>query len=83
MELGGFLNCGFCKLPALKNGRQDQDMETYKYFLKWDDSKGKDLILDKMVVMRPFRTGDGVKRQSWMSSLIFDEKPRLVPISSP
>jgi len=72
------------KLPALENGLgQDQDMETYKYFLKWDESKGKDLILDKMVVMRPFRKGDGAKRQSWMSSLIFDEKPRLVPISSP
>ena len=59
------------KLPALENGLgQDQDMETYKYFLKWDESKGKDLILDKMVVWRPFRKGDGAKRQSWMSSLI-------------
>ena len=71
------------KLPAEENSiGQDQDLETYKYFLQWDEKKTEDLLLEKMVVMRPFRKDDGAKRQSWMSSLIFDEKPRLSPIAS-
>lgn len=71
------------KLPAEENSiGQDQDLETYKYFLQWDEKKTENLLLEKMVVMRPFRKDDGAKRQSWMSSLIFDEKPRLSPIAS-
>ncbi len=66
------------KLPAdpMASGR-DQDLETYKYFLKWDQQNGDTLLLEKMVVMRPFRKQDGAKRQSWMSSLTFKEKPKL------
>jgi len=30
------------------------------------------------VVMRPFVKEDGSKRQSWMSSLIFSDRPVLV-----
>jgi hypothetical protein len=66
------------KLPADKNAvGRDQDLETYKYFLQWDEQKGDVLLLEKMVVMRPFRKQDGAKRQSWMSSLTFEEKPKL------
>ena len=66
------------KLPAdpMASGR-DQDLETYKYFLEWDQQNGDTLLLEKMVVMRPFRKQDGAKRQSWMSSLTFKEKPKL------
>ena len=71
------------KLPVEENSiGQDQALETYKYFLQWDEMEGEDLLLEKMVVMRPFRKDDGAKRQSWMSSLIFDKKPRLSPIAS-
>ena len=56
----------------------EQEVETYKYFLEWDSEASEDLLLEKMVILRPFRTKSGVKRQSWMSSLIFSEKPRLV-----
>ena len=55
-----------------------QEVETYKYFLEWDSANSEDLLLEKMVILRPFRTKSGAKRQSWMSSLIFSEKPRLV-----
>ena len=72
------------KLPASENGMsKDQEKETYKYFLYWDEERLKDLLLEKMVVMRPFRKDDRSKRQSWMSSLNFDEKPRLSPSLSP
>jgi len=54
----------------------DDDEETYKYFLEWDE-QSEDLILGKMVILRPFATGDGFKRQNWMSSLKFKDKPRL------
>jgi hypothetical protein len=67
------------KLPAEKNSTgREKDVETYKYFLDWDINTNKELLLEKMVVMRPFRTQDGIKRQSWMSSLSFKDKPRLV-----
>ena len=66
------------KLPADKNAAvRDQNLETYKYFLQWDERDGNVLLLEKMVVMRPFRKKDGTKRQSWMSSLTFEEKPKL------
>ena len=66
------------KLPADKNAAvRDQNLETYKYFLQWDERDGNVLLLEKMVVMRPFRKQDGTKRQSWMSSLTFEEKPKL------
>ena len=66
------------KLPAdpMASGR-DQDLETYKYFLEWDQQNGDTLLLEKMVVMRPFRKQDGAKRQRWMSSLTIKEKPKL------
>jgi hypothetical protein len=57
-----------------------KDLETYKYFLQWDEVMENELLLEKMVVMRPFRTQDGAKRQSWMSSLSFQDKPRLFSI---
>ena len=66
------------KLPAETNAiGRDEDLETYKYFLQWDEKDRDMLLLEKMVVMRPFRKQDGAKRQSWMSSLTFEEKPKL------
>ncbi len=53
--------------------------ETYKYFLKWSEVKADELELEKLVVMRPFLKEDGSKRQSWMSSLVFSDNPRLRP----
>ena len=52
--------------------------ENYKYFMRWDVEKEDTLVLEKMVVMRPFVKEDGSKRQSWMSSLIFSDRPLLV-----
>jgi len=51
--------------------------ETFKYFLRWSDENADDLELAKLVVMRPFLKEDGSKRQSWMSSLVFSDNPRL------
>lgn len=52
--------------------------ENYKYFMRWDAEKEDTLVLEKMVVMKPFVKEDGSKRQSWMSSLIFSDRPLLV-----
>ena len=69
------------KLPAEENSiGQDQDLETYKYFLQWDEKKTEDLLLEKMVVMRPFRKDDGAKRQSWMSSLSLTKSPDFLQL---
>jgi len=52
--------------------------ENYKYFMNWHSHAEDTLVLEKMVVMRPFVKDDGSKRQSWMSSLIFSDRPLLV-----
>ena len=64
------------KLPAAKDNKDSDSLETYKYFLEWDAGKN-DLVLKKIVLTRPFLKKDGTKRQSWMSSLIFDDNPKL------
>jgi hypothetical protein len=51
--------------------------ETYKYFLHWEKDGSSDLVLEKMVIIRPFLNEDGSRRQSWMSSLIFSDRPLL------
>ena len=51
--------------------------ENYKYFMSWSPDHDDALVLEKMVVMRPFVREDGSKRQSWMSSLIFSDQPLL------
>ena len=51
--------------------------ETYKYFLHWEKGGSSDLVLEKMVIIRPFLNEDGSRRQSWMSSLIFSDRPLL------
>ena len=56
-----------------------QSPESYKYFLRWSDHAAGELELEKMVILRPFLKEDRSKRQSWMSSLIFPESPRLKP----
>ena len=53
--------------------------ETYKYFLSWEKDDGNNLCLDKMLITRPFLNEDGTRRQSWMSSLIFSDRPVLKP----
>ena len=60
-----------------KEDSVDEALETYKYFLEWAGKDSNDLILKKIVLMKPFLKKDGSKRQSWMSSLIFDDDPRL------
>ncbi|MEC8778565.1 MAG: hypothetical protein VXX28_05980, partial [Verrucomicrobiota bacterium] len=65
-------------LPAPQDSPQTLDgSETYKYFLEWSDEDAVDLLLEKMVILRPFLKKDGSKRQSWMSSLLFTDKPQL------
>ena len=54
--------------------------ETYKYFLKWDDESQQNLELQKMLIIRPFLNEDGTRRQSWMSSLVFSDRPILKPL---
>ena len=51
--------------------------EDYKYYLNWADDSHNELELEKMVILKPFFNEDGSKRQSWMSSLKFQERPRL------
>jgi hypothetical protein len=46
--------------------------------MNWHSHAEDTLVLEKMVVMRPFVKDDGSKRQSWMSSLIFSDRPLLV-----
>ena len=53
--------------------------ETYKYFLKWNDESQQNLELQKMLIIRPFLNEDGTRRQSWMSSLVFSDRPILKP----
>ena len=53
--------------------------ETYNYFLSWEKDDGNNLYLDKMLITRPFLNEDGTRRQSWMSSLIFSDRPVLKP----
>lgn len=53
--------------------------ETYKYFLTWEKNDGRNLRLEKMLITRPFLNEDGTRRQSWMSSLVFTERPQLKP----
>lgn len=65
-------------LPAPQDSPRTLDgSETYKYFLEWSDEDAVDLLLEKMVILRPFLKKDGSKRQSWMSSLHFTDKPQL------
>lgn len=67
------------KLP--KGGIVKEDKmpeENYKYFMSWSPHNTDALVLEKMVVMRPFVREDGSKRQSWMSSLIFSDRPLLI-----
>jgi len=69
------------ELPPEEGADTEQSSESYKYFLRWSDS-GSALELEKMVVLRPFTKKDGAKRkkrQSWMSSLIFPDPPKLKP----
>jgi hypothetical protein len=65
------------KLLAEDNNKDSDSLETYKYFLEWGGDNSQDLILKKIVLTRPFLKKDGTKRQSWMSSLIFNDNPRL------
>ena len=67
------------KLAEINLG-DDEDIpaESYKYFLRCSKEKADTLVLEKMVVMRPFLKEDGSKRQSWMSSLIFSDSPLLI-----
>ena len=67
------------KLPKVKiEGDANMPEENYKYFMSWSAKNNEDLVLEKMVVMRPFVREDGSKRQSWMSSLIFSDRPILI-----
>ena len=58
---------------------EGESLESYKYFLRWAPDGSGELELEKMVVLRPFIKKDGSKRQSWMSSLIFPDPPKLEP----
>ncbi|MDG0963452.1 MAG: hypothetical protein P8P49_12515 [Opitutales bacterium] len=53
--------------------------ETYKYFFTWEEEGGDNLYLEKMLITRPFLNEDGTRRQSWMSSLVFSDRPILKP----
>ena len=67
-------------LPAEESAdEKDSHMESYKIFLAWSEDDPGSLELEKMVVLRPFIKKDGTKRQSWMSSLRFPDRPRLKP----
>jgi hypothetical protein len=68
------------RLPKTEEGEKQRDFpeENYKYFMRWVAEKEDTLVLEKMVVMKPFVKEDGSKRQSWMSSLIFSDSPLLV-----
>jgi hypothetical protein len=65
-------------MPTPPNPTQSLEAsETYKYFLQWSDTHPSELLLEKMLILRPFLKKDGSKRQSWMSSLHFTDKPKL------
>ena len=58
------------------NGATEQS-EDYKYYLNWAEDSPNELELEKMLILKPFYNEDRSKRQSWMSSLKFSERPRL------
>jgi len=60
-----------------KSEAESEPLETYKYFLEWAADNSNDLVLKKIVLMKPFLKNDGSKRQSWMSSLVFEDNPKL------
>jgi hypothetical protein len=66
------------KLESDGRIKNNASSETYKYFLSWG-SDGNYLHLEKMLITRPFKKDDGSMRQSWMSSLIFSDQPKLRP----
>ncbi len=68
------------RLPKTEGGEKQEDFpeENYKYFMRWVADNEDTLVLEKMVIMKPFVKEDGSKRQSWMSSLIFSDRPLLV-----
>ncbi len=66
-------------LEGEKKEMKSTPAETYKYFLTWDEKGGENLYLEKMLITRPFLNDDGTRRQSWMSSLIFSDRPVLKP----
>ena len=74
---GNWICRSYSVAPERKEDSVDEALETYKYFLEWAGKDSNDLILKKIVLMKPFLKKDGSKRQSWMSSLIFDDDPRL------
>ena len=66
-------------LEGEKKEANSKPAETYKYFLTWEREGGGNLCLEKMLITRPFLNEDGTRRQSWMSSLIFSDRPILKP----
>ena len=60
---------------------QSMDAETYKFFLMWDKEGSGNLLLEKMVVMRPFFKKDGTKRHKTMSSISFPEMTKFSLVS--
>ena len=56
---------------------QNEDAETYKFFLIWDNESSGKLLLEKMVVMKPFFKKDGTKRQKTMSSISFPKMTKF------
>ena len=67
-------------LEREKTAGNSKPAETYKYFLTWEKDGGGNLYLEKMLITRPFLNDDGTRRQSWMSSLIFSDRPILKPL---
>lgn len=66
-------------LKAADERGKSLPQETYKYFLTWEKEGSGNLYLDKMLITRPFLNKDGSRRQSWMSSLVFSDRPLLKP----
>jgi hypothetical protein len=66
------------KLESDDRIKNNASSETYKYFLSWGSDKNY-LHLEKMLITRPFKKDDGSMRQSWMSSLVFSDQPKLRP----
>jgi hypothetical protein len=70
------------KMKPERGNDEAKDLETYKFFLKWDFTKGSDLLLEKMVILKPFLTHEGTKRRNFMSSISFPDMPRFTLANS-
>ena len=60
-----------------KSEAESEPLETYKYFLEWAADNSNDLVLKKIVLMKPFLKMMDPKGKVDEFSLVFEDNPKL------